>query len=243
MHIGWDLAAYMGVRATKELEIAGHNLANVSTPGFKRELFDVWRLHNPGNPLGGPGPAAAFVDVRSRDIRQGSLQETGSETDLALEGPGFFKVETPRGLRYTRNGSFRLSADSKLVTQEGYPVLGKNGPVTLDARDKNFGIDPEGGIHLDGNVADQLLMVEFPNPQDLRAAGGTYYVPGPQAGEEMEAKNTRLVQGSLEASNVDLVAESLNLINVQRRYESYLKVLETFMANDRKVVAEIGPQA
>jgi flagellar basal-body rod protein FlgF len=67
------------------------------------------------------------VDVRSRDFNQGSIHETGKETDLAIQGPGFFKVQTPRGLRYTRNGSFHLSADSQLVTPEGYQVMGKNG--------------------------------------------------------------------------------------------------------------------
>jgi len=87
------------------------------------------------------------------------------------------------------------------------------------------------------------VVVDFPNPQDLRPWGQTYLVPGPQAGEEMEAKQARLLQGNIEESNVDLVAESVALIDIQRRYEAYLKVLDTFTASDRKVVDEIGPQA
>ena len=93
MHQGWSMAAYMGIRATRELDLISHNLANASTGGFKRELMNTWRLKVPEDPVGGT-PPALFVDVRSRDLAQGSLHETGSETDLAIQGPGFFKVET-----------------------------------------------------------------------------------------------------------------------------------------------------
>lgn len=236
MYLGMKMAAYMGIRASRELELVSHNLANSSTVGFKRELLNLWRLA----PAGDLEELAAYVDVRSRDVGQGPLHETGNDTDLALQGPGFFKVQTPRGDRYTRHGTFTLSPQNQLVTKEGYPVLGKNGPITLDARDQKFTIDEQGGIHLDNNLADQLLVVEFPNPQDLRPEGQTYFVPGPEAGEEMEAKNTRVLQGNVEESNVDLVAETLALIDIQRRFESYLKVLETFAAGDRKVVEDIG---
>jgi flagellar basal-body rod protein FlgF len=243
MNIGWDMATYMGVRATRELEVVSHNLANSSTAGFKRELLNNWQLTSPEHSLAGHPEAANYVDVRSRDFNQGSIHETGRETDLAIQGPGFFKVQTPRGVRYTRNGSFHLSSDFELITKEGYLVLGKDGPITLDSRDKQFGIDSEGGIHLDKNLADRVYVVDFPNSQDLRADGQTYLVPGPLAGEAMEAKDARLHQGSIEESNVDLVAESIALVDIHRRYEGYLKVLETFAASDRKVVEEIGQQA
>jgi len=242
MHIGWAMAAYMGVRATQELELVSHNLANSSTVGFKRELLNIWSL-KPGeeNPSD-PSQFAAYVDVRSRDYGQGAVHETGNDTDLALQGPGFFKVQTPRGIRYTRHGAFLLSRENQLVTKEGYQVMGKNGPITLDARDQQFTVDEQGGIHMDKNLSDQMLLAEFPNPQDLRPEGQTYFVPGPLAGEELEAKNIRVLQGNVEESNVDLVAESLSLIDIQRRFEGYLKVLETFAAGDRKVVEEIGQQ-
>jgi flagellar basal-body rod protein FlgG len=241
MHQGWDMAAYMGVRATRELDIVSHNLANASTGGFKRELLNSWRLKSPETTSGNL-PPALYVDVRSRDYAQGGIHETGNDTDLAIQGLGFFKVETPRGVRYTRNGAFHLNSESKLVTKEGYPVLGKNGPVTLDARDQKFTVDEQGGIHLDNGLADQLQVVEFANPQDLRVEGQTYYSPGPDAGGETEPKNARIIQGSVEESNVDLVAESVDLIDLHRRFESYLKVLETFAASDRKVVEEVGQQ-
>ena len=243
MDIGWDMAAYMGVRAMRELEVASHNLANASTVGFKRVLLDNWEVTN--SQLQGPGQpeAANYVDVRSRDLSQGSVHETDSETDLAIQGPGYFKVQTPQGLRYTRNGNFYLSPDYQLVTKEGYTVLGKNGPLNLDSRDKHFAFDGEGGIHMDKSLSEEMLIVDFPYPQELRPLGQTYFAADPAAGEEKEAEGFRLVQGAIEESNVDLVKESIDLVDIHRRYEAYMKVLETFTAQDRKVVEEIGQQA
>jgi flagellar basal-body rod protein FlgF len=243
MDIGWNMAAYMGVRASNELAVVSHNLANASTLGFKRELLNNWQLSPPQNPLVGEPEAAQYVDVRSHDFNQGSIHETGKDTDIALQGPGFFKIQTPQGIRYTRNGNFRLNPDLQLVTQEGYQVMGKNGPIALDSLDKDYTFDAEGGVHLDKNLGDQILVVDFTNPQDLRPAGQTFLAAGPQAGPEQEAPTTRLLQGNIEESNVDLVAESINLIDIQRRYEAYLKVLDTFTSSDQKVVDEIGQQA
>lgn len=235
MSSGYDMAAYMGARTQRLLEVVSHNLANAATTGFKRELLHLWRL-----PADDPGRAAAFLDVAGRDWRQGPLQVTEGDTDLALEGPGFFKVETPQGVRYTRDGAFRLNAERQLVTKEGYPVLGKGGPVSLNSLDQEFGIDAEGGVHLDRALADQILVVDFDHPQDLRNLGQGFFTPGPQAGEEREAAGTRVLQGMLEASNTDPLIESVNLITLQRGFEAYLKVLDTFAASDRKVVEEVG---
>jgi flagellar basal-body rod protein FlgG len=242
MSIGWDMAAFMGVRATRELEVVSHNLANASTLGFKRELLNHWQTNGTQHSLTGRSQAAGYVDVRSRDLNQGAIHDTGKDTDVAIQGGGFFKVQTPQGVRYTRNGNFRLSPDFQLVTQEGYTVMGKSGPIALNSLDQEFSFDPEGGVHMDKNLGDQLLVVDFPNPQALLPGGRNYLIAGPQAGEEMEAPGTRLLQGSIEESNVDLVAESVSLVDIQRRYEAYLKVLDTFAASDRKVVEEIGQQ-
>jgi flagellar hook-basal body protein len=192
VHQGWSMAAYMGIRATRELDLISHNLANASTGGFKRELLNTWRLKVPEDPLGWT-PPALYVDVRSRDFAQGSLHETGSETDLAIQGPGYFKVETPRGVRYTRSGSFHLNPENKLVTKEGYPVLGKNGPLTLDSRDQAYSFDERGGRPSGQKpVATRSWWWISPIPRTSGLGARPIMVPGPQAGEEMEAKQARL---------------------------------------------------
>jgi flagellar basal-body rod protein FlgG len=234
------MAAYMGLRATKDLDQISFNLANASTIAFKQEKVFLWCLQNQPDQNTGAKSPAAYVDVFSRDYSQGGLQATDNENDLAIDGYGFFKVETPGGLRYTRNGAFTLNANRELVTKEGYKVMGKNGPLTLDSRDQKFAVDNEGGIHLDNTLSDQLAVVDFPNPQGLQLVGHNYYLPRAEAGEEMEAQNYRVMQGKIELSNVDPVEESVNLINVQRAFEAYTKIMDTYSNSDRKIIEEIG---
>lgn len=252
---GWEMAAYMGTKAVERLDLISHNLANASTTAFKQELLTIWRIDaEPEGPVvdlprvrvPDPGPGrypstAYYLDVPTRDYRQGSLHVTHAETDLAIDGPGFFKIDTPRGLRYTRNGSFQINQDNNwLVTREGYPVLGKGGPITLDAVDKKFSIDPEGGIHLDDALGDQLEIVDFPNPQGLVRENGCLYAASAAAGLEQPATAYRIHQGAIEESNVDPFQAMIQLLETMRGFEAYLKVLETFESRDRKVILDIG---
>jgi flagellar basal-body rod protein FlgG len=234
----------MGMRASEELDLLSHNMANASTPGFKQELLYLWRLEALGEPSDSLGQVPAyFLNVRSRDYTQGSLHGTGNDTDFALDGPGFFKVETPQGIRYTRNGEFRLNNDRQLVTKEGYLVQGKSGPISLNANDQNFYMDPEGGVHLDRSLGDQISVVDFPNPQGLIQQGSCFYAATPESGTEIEALTAKVRQGEIEESNVDPTTEIVQLINIQRSFEAYLKVLDTFTAQDQKVINEIGTPA
>jgi flagellar basal-body rod protein FlgG len=238
------MAAYMGVRASQELELLSHNLANASTPGFKQELLYLWRVDTPAESTGSLGQRqASYLNVRSRDLTQGNLHETGNDTDFALDGPGFFKVQTPQGIRYTRNGTFRLNANYQLTTQEGHLVQGKNGVITLNANDQNFYMDMEGGIHMDKSLGDQMVVADFPNPMGLAPQGHSLYVATPAAGQEVGAPTTKVRQGEIEESNFDPTAEMVQLVNIQRTFEAYLKVLETFAAKDQKVINEIGTPA
>jgi len=238
---GWNQAVYMGLRTSTEFELLSHNMANANSPGFKQELVRLWSMESQGGTANDLGQTpTAYLDVRSRDYTQGSLHETGNETDLGLDGPGFFKVQTPQGTRYTRNGMFQLNPDRQLVTDKGYPVLGKNGPLTLNANDQNFYIDPEGGIHMDNSLGDQLAVVDFPNPQGLAAQGGNFFAATPDSGTEIEVPTTKIRQGELEDSNFDATTEVVQLINIQRSFEAYLKVLDTFNTKDQKVIDQVG---
>ncbi len=242
MQTGWSMAAYMGARASQEFELLSHNMANANTPGFKQELMHLWRLdRSPASTDPQAQQNPAYLNVRSRDFSQGGLHDTGNETDFALDGPGFFKVQTPQGIRYTRNGMFRLNADRQLATQEGYLVLGKNGPLTLNANDQNYYMDLEGGVHMDMSMGDQMAVVNFANPNGLNPSGHNLYAATDSSGKEAEAPTTTKVrQGEIEESNFEPAAEMVQLVNIQRTFEAYMKVLDTFAAKDQKVIDEIG---
>lgn len=255
---GWEQAAYMGIQATRQMELISHNLANTSTIGFKREMIDTWRLDAaptkktvdlPKDRPSFPGGEIAkdlalrdahYVDVQHRDYSQGPIRHTGSETDLAIEGKGFFKVETPKGSRYTRDGGFRINQDNQLITREGYLVQGKGGPIVLNAIDKNFIIDQEGGIHLDQTLGDQIDVVDFNNPQGLRREGDNLYAATEISGAEQPAQNARIRQGEIEESNINPMSEVVKMMNTFRQFEALTKTMQSFKDSDDRVIKEVG---
>ena len=251
---GWDMVAFMGTRAAERLGMISNNIANVNTLGFKQNLLGTWRADQlpednkvdlPRERLPNPEPgvypnSCYYFDVLSRDFSQGALHHTGGENDLAIYGSGFFKVQTPQGIRYTRNGSFRLNTDYQLVTRQGHLVLGQNGPITLNATDKKFSVDVEGGIHLDDTLGDQLAIVDFPNPQGLILEKGGLYAATENSGLEQEAQGYQIQQGVVEESNVDPIAAMVQLIDNSRNFDSYIKILDTFQTSSERVIKEIG---
>jgi flagellar basal-body rod protein FlgG len=179
---------------------------------------------------------------------QGALKETTSDFDLALDGRGFFSVATPWGERYTRNGSFILGKEGFLETKEGYPVLGENGPIRVQAN--NFQIDKDGGVWInaaytndpevmvgresnlweDPVLFDILKIVEFDLDRYLEKQGSSLYRESVYSGPAMVipgGERPRVFQGFLEASNVDPVMEMVQMIEVNRSYEANQKVIQT----------------
>jgi flagellar basal-body rod protein FlgF len=150
------------------------------------------------------------------DLSAGSFEQTGSELDVALNGEGFFAVETPVGERWTRAGGFQLSANGTLVDSNGNPVLGEAGPIVFGAEETGIHIAQDGSVSSSAGAKGRLRIVEFANPQDLTREGGNLFAGGiPQA-----ATGTRVMQGYLEGSNVSGMAEMTEMIRVTRAYES-----------------------
>jgi len=179
---------------------------------------------------------------------QGAMKETTSDFDLALDGKGFFAVATPYGERYTRNGSFILGKEGFLLTKEGYPVLGENGPIRVQAN--NFQIDKDGGVWInaaypnepevmigretnlweDTVLLDVLKIVEFELDRYLEKQGSSLYRESETSGPAMvmlEGERPRVLQGFLEASNVDPVVEMVQMIEVNRAYEANQKMIQS----------------
>lgn len=216
------LNAAAGMRARMEtLDVIGNNIANAGANGFKADqgfyrLFDA-ALSRPGQGASGR-PEMPFLEGSRTDFRQGPLQTTGATLDVALSGPGFLVVQTPRGELYTRNGSLQLDAQGTLRTSDGLPVLGSDRQPIVLPREGDLEISKNGGIEVGGIAAGQLLVEEFAEPRALKKVGHTLF--SLQAGIEPAANATTTVQqGSLEGANVNVPESAVRLIAASRHFD------------------------
>lgn len=211
-----------------------NNLANVNTVGFKRDrVFELPDDVEPGLPLEYPSygidpglaPFASLPVSTTTDFSQGALSQTGNPLDLALEGEGFFAVQTPAGIRYTRNGEFSVNAEGVLVTHDGNPVQGQEGEIRVESGTVTIG--ETGQILVNGQEAGNLRIVEFAEGTRFLKEGETLLVPENAGDTGTAAERTRVHQGYVEKSNVDPVLSMTEMIDVIRGFESYQKVIQT----------------
>lgn len=223
-------------------DVVANNLANVNTPGFKRDIgvFEafptyLWgHLQWMGNvltpldtnkfPIGVKGQGVQ-LQATYTDFSPSSLRRTDNPFDVAMRGPGFFTVQTSQGERYTRDGSFTLDPNGVLVTAtQGLPVLGEQGPISVIGT--KVRIDDSGVVFVDGARVDRLKLVNFAKSTDFLKVGNNLYrsqkavVPVPEG--------ATVAQGFIENANVNTVRQMVDLINVMRTYE----------ANQRMVIAQ-----
>lgn len=221
------------VAMSRRMEVATTNLANVQTNGYKQERTAmssfaeqmVSRLNgdNASETIG-PVALAGVSTQRELDWSQGPFQATGRELDLALAGPGVFAIETPEGIRYTRNGAFVRNADGVLTTITGRSVLGQNGPVVVGSG--QVSVLDDGTVLVDGNPVDKLQVVEFGAAPNLQRSGNTELM-APEDGPPAEiARDTMIRQGFVESSNVDVTATLTTIIEIQRAYEANQRMIQ-----------------
>lgn len=172
------------------------------------------------------------------NFKEGSLEETGNNLDFAIKGQGFFTIQGPETTLYTQNGNFTLNQNNQLVTSEGYGVMGQNGPITLEAND--FHVTANGEIIINGQVVDQINLVNITNIKDLNKHGHSYYIEEEGMELNTEAFQGELVQGYLEASNINPVNEMVDMINIMRSYESNSKVVRAYDEMLQRAVNDIG---
>ncbi len=222
------------------LENISNNLSNLNTNGYKRsevmnrsfpEIY-LYRLEKTAphakTGLYGPiGVAAENVAVGETVTiyLPGALRETGRELDLALQEPGFFMVETPEGMRYTRDGHFHLSADGTLVNSRGFPVWGEEGPIVLQT-DRPV-IDRAGNIYDNGEQAARLQVFDLA-PETLIWKEGYSLYEAMGAGEPMLLEQPSIFQGYLEEANTDLGRQMTDMIKVRRSYEAAQKISQVY---------------
>lgn len=214
--------------AQRAQDATADNLANVNTPGFRQrgvryETFD--RLLGRDVPPTGDIVGTQLVSTFT-DFKPGPLQLTGHPFDLALSEPDqFFVVQGPDGPMYTRDGAFRVTADGRVQTQSGYPLLGDGGPVEVPANTANMTVASDGTIAADGVPAGRLRVARFDDPSRLTAVGPVHFTA--PADVVPQAAEPRVQQGYREGANVNAPQAMVGMIASTRYYEAALRALRT----------------
>jgi len=237
--------AYSGMKARSDaLDIAANNLANINTTGFKADRafggFLKESLADSGSPEGiGLAVNRSARTFRDIDFSDGAALPTGRNLDVALRGDGFLTVETPRGVRYTRNGNLYQDADGALRTADGNAVLGASGsPIKLGQGEAS--INDTGAVYLDGEEVDRLKVVTFDDLSKVEKEGEALFVN--TGGEEPKTKSGAVVRaGYLEQANVNAVRSVIEMVGILRQFEAIQKSLNQ-EANDMdaKVIEKLG---
>ncbi len=195
-------------------------------------------VYQPAPQVIGTMNAGIKMERLETDFTQGTLQATSNQLDFAFKGQGFFTVETPDGIRYTRDGSFKINAEKALVTAEGYPVIGTEGPIVIDGT--VVAANESGEILVDGELVNKFKIAAFENSRDLRKTGeGLYTFAEKTEPVDAEFEGT-VVQGHLENANVDPVKEMVEMMTLFRGYESSQRMVRAYDESIGKAVNEVG---
>ena len=246
---GWYIGA-SGMNAQQNrLDVISNNLANVDTTGFKKDIavnknFSELLLRRTRDdgvyafagasvdsmPIVGKLGLGVETNEIYTDFEQGSFKSTETKTDMALSGKGFFVVQTPDGERFTRNGNFHLGKEGILLTKDGYPVLGENGPIQLE--DDKFFVNKDGMLYTenDNELVDRFKIVRFDNERYLDKQGNSLWKTNNIAGDYHIAEGKErpdMLQCYTETSNVNVVNEMVQMIEVNRAYEANQKTIQT----------------
>ena len=208
-------------------EVLSNNLANASTDGFRGERVFAQMM----------GDALPAAQTKT-DQRFGALRQTTNPLDLALQGDGFFVVQTPAGERFTRGGAFRLDTDRRIVDADGRPLLGEQGAITVPPEGQ-IAVAADGTVMVDGRPVDVLRIDRAGTGAELPHEGGTLLVPD-AARQRVPNGDRRVRQGYVEESNVSTVGALVDMISVQRAYAAIQKVVTTIDGARQTATSELG---
>jgi flagellar basal-body rod protein FlgF len=233
-------SAASGMRARMEsLDLLANNVANASTGGYKADR-EFYSLYTSPEALDAGSPATMpVIEKPWVDMSQGILTTTGNSLDVALSGKGFFSVTGPSGPLYTRNGSFRLAGDGKLITAEGYTVRDTQGkPLTAQAA-LPIEISTDGTLQQNGQVIGQLQIADFTSTAGLTKQGSSYFRVDPSV-KPAAAANTTVQQGQLESSNTGTAESAVRLVDIMRQFEMLQKAMNIGNELNRKAIEEVA---
>lgn len=231
------------------LDTISNNMANVSTPGYKKDKLATTTFREELTSRTGSVDKSSVKALNDTSMirvpdevvtnyEQGAFDVTGRTFDFAIQGPGFFQIQTQNGERYTRNGSFTLDENGYLSLQPIGRVSGENGPILLD--NDHFTVDATGLITLeDGTVVDRILCVDFQDYSQLVKTGeGT--LQSNNNANSLRTQNSQLKWKSLEHSNVSAMEEMVDMMGSQRAIQSGSQILKIYDQLIQKAVNEIG---
>jgi len=212
-----------------------NNIANVDTSGYKKDSVTFWEmLYGSG---GGRQRVGKAMNIRT-DHGQGAFINTNSPLDFAIGGQGFFKIQTPMGVRFTRDGNFTLNSARQLSTMDGSLVLGEGGPIVLTSANVQVGRD--GLISADGETVGQLSLASFSSPNELIKEGPNRFKPKDPAVQAGPVLEPNVLQGSLEESNVNVITEMTEMIDLQRAFQTQQKAIQTMDDIDGQAISRVG---
>jgi flagellar basal-body rod protein FlgF len=225
---------------TLRQEVIANNLANANTVGFKKDKVFLQTMLDASLVMqkdANQNPLLLDAENVATDFGQGALRSTGNPLDVALSGRGYFALETPNGVRYTRAGAFTLNADGYLVDSNGYTVQGDAGPITIPSGDVT--ISENGAIIVGGQEVAQLKIVDFEEPDALVKQGENLFKARAGA-TECPTLQITMRQGFLEDSNVNVVQEMVEMIKLQNTYQTSARVLMAQDESLNKAVNDVG---
>lgn len=233
MDQGMYTAAAGAIAMEERLNVISNNVANINTIGFKKDhvSFEQFSKVLDTSMLAQGQYKVIPIDVialnPSVDVTPGTPMETGNPLDVAINGEGFFVINTVGGPRYTRAGSFQLNTDNVLVTPQGYRVQGENGDISIDITTGEgvIGIDSRGTINYDDTDVDTLQVVQIPSEALVRKGNNLFDVK--QGYTPVPVEKPSISQSYLEAANVEPVREMVDMIATQRAYDAFQKMIRS----------------
>ncbi len=224
------------VALERDMDIVANNIANVNTPGYRGQYMMFKEYVE--KPQGIEDPLSMVLDYgQYMSNKPGSIQFTGNKTDFALSGPGFFGVQNNGETMYTRAGNFAVNVAGELVTAEGKPMVNDGGsPMTIPTDTTELRMAEDGTLSNQNGPIGKLMVKEFADINDLNPVGDTLYQTKAEA---LEPKETRVMQGVLEGSNINSVMEMTHMIDVHRAYQNVQKMLQSEHDRQRTMIQRL----
>jgi flagellar basal-body rod protein FlgF len=224
----------------QSLEMLANNLANVETGGYKadREFYSIYTGEDASlNPQTGDISTLPVIESQWVDHSQGNLRNTSNPMDFAIDGDGLFAVQTPNGVRYTRNGAFRVSQAGVLTTAAGHPVLALGGATIQLNPAMPVEVTPEGSVNQAGQPVAQFQLSAF-DPSTLNKVGLNYFEP--VAGTQPRQGTGSIMQGKVEQSNVGAAESAVRLVAIMRQFEMLQKAMNIGNELNRRAIEEVA---